>query len=500
LEIQEAIAAGYDDPVARQAKAQPEKLAMRSLLTGEALSYHALDARIAEMAQRLAGLRGERIAVLGRNSVEQIVLGLAAQRAGVTFVPFNWRLTGLELKVLISDCAPAVLFHDDEFTVNARIGTEGSMTRLTLTGSVLEGSGQPKPAEADQPVILLYTSGTTGRPKGVIVTADNAVASVLNFAAVGEIDASTVALLDAPLFHTIGLIAVTRTTLTMGGTLLVSDRFLPGRTLERLSDPVLGVTHYFGVPQMAEAMKADPGFAVADLEHLHAIFLGGAPLNDALIAAYLDAGVALINGYGMSEAGTVMHVPVNATAVRGHPGSVGLPAPLIEVRLVGGNGAEVATGITGEVWLKGPSVTPGYWQAPEETAAAFGEGWFKTGDLAVREADGYFRIVDRLKDMYVTGGENVYPAEVEAALLAHPNVKDVAVIGVPDARWGETGLAFIVPSGAFDREALSTHCASRLARFKCPTAFEPITTIPRTASGKIMKHLLRDRAAGRAEK
>jgi fatty-acyl-CoA synthase len=278
----------------------------------------------------------------------------------------------------------------------------------------------------------------------------------------------------------------------MGATLLVTDRFEPARTLAALADAALGITHYFAVPVMAEALASAATFDPAAFARLHAVFLGGAPLSPALIDRFLAFGVPLVNGYGMSEAGTVMHVPIDRQAVSASAGAVGYPAPYIDVRLVGAGG-DVGPGETGEVWVKGPSVTPGFWKQDELASAAFTDGWYRTGDLARIDPNGQYRIVDRLKDMYVSGGENVYPAEVEAVLMGDPQVADAAVIGMPDPRWGETGIAFVVArtGTAFDAARLLARCSERIARYKCPSRVVTVAAIPRNAAGKILKPILR---------
>ena len=223
------------------------------------------------------------------------------------------------------------------------------------------------------------------------------------------------------------------------------------------------------------------------------MFVGGAPLPRPLVEAFLADRVALVNGYGMSEAGTVVHMPIDRAAIAAHPEAIGRPAPLIETRIVGADGMEAAPGATGELWVRGPSVTPGYWQRPAETAASFTNGWFRTGDLVRRDADGFISVVDRLKDMYISGGENVYPAEVESVLLALPGVADAAVVGVADPKWGEVGVAVVSlrPEAGLTVAEIGQHCAARLARYKCPARIVIAETIPRTAAGKLQKHLLR---------
>ena len=490
------------DPIAYRHATYPRHLACIELSTGRKLTYAELDDLVARGAGWLAANgagSGARVALLGRNSIEAVILTMACQRLGAIFVPLNWRLTASELGPMMADAAPALLVVDAEFEDVAkeaggaarlvrRDGAEGLLARIATAAPAL-----PARVAADETALLLYTSGTTGRPKGVIVTRRNAFFAALNFAFVGAVGPQTVALLDLPMFHTIGLVAVTRTTLTMGGTLVISDRFIPERTLAALGDPALGVTQYFCVPQMAAALRDSPAFDGRKLDRLQAIFVGGAPVPRPLIDAWLGDGVPLANGFGMTEAGTVIHVPTDPDAVRENPGALGLAAPLLEVRLVGADGHEVPDGTPGELWLRGPSVTPGYWRNPEASAAAFTDGWYRTGDLLLREPNGYYRLVDRLKDMYISGGENVYPGEVEAVLLSHPEVADAAVIGVPDERWGEAGVAHVVlrHPGAVDEAALLAFCAPRLARYKRPGRIFIADAIPRTASGKALKHMLR---------
>jgi fatty-acyl-CoA synthase len=268
-------------------------------------------------------------------------------------------------------------------------------------------------------------------------------------------------------------------------------------TLQRISDAALGVTHYFVVPQMVEALMREPGIDRADFSRLTALFSGGGPLSPQLVKSCLDRGVLLINGYGMSEIGSGIHMPLNAAFVSENSQTVGYPAPYLDVMLADPDGAPAAPGDVGEVWMRGPSVSPGYWNQPEATALSRSGNWFRSGDLARRRDDGVYEIVDRLKDMYISGGENVYPAEVEALLRQSPGVEDAAVIGVADERWGETGCAFVqlnadgISSGLTDAE-LRRSLSSRLARYKQPTHVLIVEAIPRTGSGKARKNLLRE--------
>jgi fatty-acyl-CoA synthase len=348
------------------------------------------------------------------------------------------------------------------------------------------------PGAMDAPCIILYTSGTTGKPKGVVITRDNALYSSLNFAALARLDARSVLLCDAPMFHTVGLMAITRTAFLQGACVAISDRFVPPVTLQRLSDAALGVTHYFVVPQMVEALMREPSVAQADFSRLTALFSGGGPLSPALVKACLDRGVLLVNGYGMSEIGSGIHMPFDAAYMSANTHAVGFPAPYLDVMLANGHGEAVAPGEVGEIWMRGPSISPGYWNQPEATAGSQSGDWFRSGDLARQQEDGAYVIVDRLKDMYISGGENVYPAEVESVLKLCAGVEDAAVAGAADARWGEVGVAFVQlkPGAKLSPEDIREHCSTRLARYKQPVHVRFVEALPRTGSGKVLKNRL----------
>ena len=328
----------------------------------------------------------------------------------------------------------------------------------------------------------------------MILTERNAFTTALNFSGIAEVAPRDVALCDVPLFHVAGLCGLARAAMLKGATLYISDHFMPGRALKLLSDRSLGFTHYFAVTQMGQLLRADPAYKSADLSHLKAIISGGAPIPPVLIEDFLKDGVHFVAGYGLSEAGTAFGMPPVKDLMRKKPHSAGVPALFIEARLVGQDGGEVGANQIGEIWLRGPSVTPGYWNQPEATAKAFSaDGWYKTGDAAMRDEDGFYTIVDRWKDMFISGGENVYPAEVEAAIAALSGVADNAVIGVPDAQWGEVGCAFVVRAAdaKLTESDVLEHCRARLARYKVPKIVRFVDAVPHTASGKIQKQELR---------
>jgi fatty-acyl-CoA synthase len=496
------------DPIAAHARARPDALAAIDLTTGERLTYHAFDQRADDVARRLAGLiapAGQRIAAVARNCIEMALLSAACERVGAVFTPLNWRLSAAELADIITDCAPGLVLTQTEFEGIADEAMELTKTHAprlnlaTLAGADATGpEADAAPADMQAPCIILYTSGTTGRAKGVVITRENALYSALNFAALAQVKPDSVLLCDSPMFHTVGLVAITRTALHQGACVALSDRFVPATTLERLNDEKLGVTHYFVVPQMVEALIREPAFSQADLSRLTALFSGGGPLSPELVKTCLASGVLLINGYGMSEVGSAIHMPLDRAFIETNIHTVGFPAPHIEIRLADVQGEPVKQGEVGEVWMRGPSISPGYWNhAAGQSVARSGE-WFRSGDLALQQADGAYVIVDRLKDMYITGGENVYPAEVEAVVRQVDGVVDVAVVGVPDARWGEAGCAFIqlragldIDSG--DAEAMIRKALNgKLARYKLPAHLRFLDAIPRTGSGKARKNVLRD--------
>ena len=295
------------------------------------------------------------------------------------------------------------------------------------------------------------------------------------------------------MFHTAGLFAAVRVPLWAGGTVWISAGFNPPKTIARIADPALGITHYFSVPQMATTLWQHPDFAPEKFIQLKMYITGGAPNPKAQVERFALAGIRFSDGFGMSETGSNFGMPVgDLDRLLAKAGSCGLPFLSLQTRIVDEAGAEVPRGQTGELWLKGPSVTPGYWNQPELTAQAFHDGWFKTGDAALQDEDGFFFLIDRKKDMYISGGENVYPAEVEAVLAELPEIAEAAVIGVPDERWGEAGRAFVsFKAGAVLSEAaIIAHCRARLARFKVPSSIVITDAIPHTASGKVQKHLL----------
>ncbi len=501
------------ESVAYFARARRDALACIDLSTGERLDYGALEQRAARIAAVIANVcvprvtRGLRVAVLSRNSEGFLCLTVACRALGATFVPFNWRLTTAELVTLTELAEPQVVFFQEEFAASVadlmRAAPRATFLGLGEHGELEREIARPlhrlpelHGAAPDDVVTLLFTSGTTGRPKAVMVTERNATATARNFALSVDVSGETVFLSHMPMFHVAGLFTVATTVLQAGGTLVISPQFSVEETLAAIGDESLGVSHCFCVPQMTDRLRSAPSFDPAPFRRLKVLQTGGAPHARASVLAWIEAGVRCADGYGMTEAGTVLGMPPrDLELLLRKAGAAGVPAASIEIRLRDPEGRDVAAGEIGELCLRGPSVTPGYWRDAGATAQAFVDGWFRTGDAARLDEDGFFTLVDRFKDMYISGGENVFPAEVEAVLRYNPGIIDAAVIGVPDPRWGESGAAFLVmaPGKTLTDDEIVQFCRTRLAGYKLPKQLHRVNELPRTASGKIRKDLLRAR-------
>ncbi len=489
------------DATASYAKAMPNHLALGDLASGRSWNYGALHVAVNRLAAWLVDELGmasdARVATLSKNNAEMVILQLACIRAGTVFMPLNWRLAVKEIEALVADAAPMLLFCQQGLTPPDNSPRIVDITEMLKLGSP---DGLPHP-DARRPFdavsTLLYTSGTSGRPKGVMLSEQNNFWGCTNLIHGNAVNPASTFLCDMPLFHTAGLMAATRTPLLAGGAVLVSEGFDPEWTLKRMMDPALNITHYFSVPQMAATLWNRPEFDAEKLHKIVAWAIGGAPNPKAQSERFIGAGVRISEGFGMSETGSNFAIPpFELPEMLRKAGSCGLPLMTVRTKVVDDNGHEVAPGEQGELLVAGPSVAQGYWQQPELTATAFVDGWFHTGDAAMRDEEGYFYIVDRKKDMYISGGENVYPAEVEAALAELPEVGECAVVGVPDERWGEVGRAYVIPAPgkAITAEQVIAHCTARLAKFKVPKTAVIGEPIPRTGSGKVQKHLLKARA------
>jgi fatty-acyl-CoA synthase len=493
---------GLGSWTARRARATPERTA---LVHGpRRLTYAALDDRVRALAAGLAGLgveHGDRVAYLGPNHPAFVETMFATTALGAVFVPLNARLAPQEHAFALADTGARVLVHAagvDVRKVPLQTPSVGNETFLTLEvgGSyddLITGTTdrrEPVDVDPDDTAILLYTSGTTGRPKAARLSHANLTWNALNVLVDVDLARDEVCLLSAPLFHAAALGMTCLPVLLKGGTLVLEEAFDVDRTLHLV--PAEGVTIMFGVPTMFAALARAPRFTDTDLSSVRYLLCGGAPVPPALLERYAQRGLTFLQGYGMTEAAPGVLL-LDREHAREKTGTAGRPHFFTDVRLAD----------TGEVLVRGPNVVDGYWHRPQESAAAFesGEhadsGWFRSGDVATVDADGFHRIVDRVKDLYISGGENVSPAEVEGVLTAHPDVVDAAVIGVPDERWGETGHAWVVlaPGATATPADLLAHLDGRLARFKHPRGIEVVDELPRNPTGKLDKGALRGRWA-----
>lgn len=489
------------DAIALFARSRPAKLAATELASGASWSFAELDDATARMANYLLqrGCKfGDRVAVLARNSVSQVILHFACARVGLIYVPLNWRLSATELSAIIARVRPRLILCDElsapllsDQELSDRAASLSEFVASSFSVSPLKESVR----SLDNPSLILFTSGTSGKSKGVLLTERNLMHSGINFAMLTSVDGSSCFLCETPMFHTIGLVANIRSVLQLGGSILVSDGFQPERTLAWLCSRELGITHYVGVPQMIEGFRRQPGFDPAALRKMTALVTGGAPHAVEDVAAWLDDGVNLVCGFGMSEAGTVFGMPPDVDVIRDKIGSTGLPAPTLEVRLVDSDNNDCPRGQPGELWLRGDAVMLGYWEDEQVSAESFADGdWFKTGDVVRCDEDGFFWIVDRKKDMFISGGENIYPAEIEMIVTGYAGVREAAVVGIEDERWGEVGCLVVVAEDnqTINDAALIDYLQARLASYKIPKRIVYVEALPRTSTGKLQKPQLKD--------
>jgi len=493
------------DFAAKRAELSPDALAFQQCETEAKVSFAEFNRRAAQGASILEndGLgTGDRLAVLCHNSTVFFELLFACGKIGAILVPLNWRQTSTELTPILLDCGAQTLLHDAPTATLAHALAASTGVRLITFAAYdnLLGKAWPVPRRdtawpTDRIWYLLYTSGTTGRPKAVIQTAGMALANALNVQQATALTSADRTINFLPLFHTAGINLHTLPVFIAGGSSTVLAKFEVDPLLDLIAADRISI--FFGVPAVYQALSLNPRFAAADLSRVRHWGCGGAPLPASLIRLYLGKGVRVCNGMGMTETGPTVFL-MNPERAAEKIGSVGKPQLLSEVRLVDPDGRDVKDGERGEILFRGPNVTPGYYNNPEATAAAITpDGWLRSGDIARRDSEGYYYIVDRIKDMFISGGENVYPAEVEGVLCNHPAVLEAAVIGVADARWGEVGHAAIRLHEAQTLEPaeLRAFARSQLAAYKVPKYVTVLEDFPRTAAGKVQKHVLR-RALG----
>jgi fatty-acyl-CoA synthase len=466
--------------------------------------HHRIDGLSAHL-QSLGVSRGDRVALLAHNGPEFFDLQFAGMRIGSIAVLLNWRLTVPELEFILTDSSPMVLIYSPEFQEAAtELATRCGIAHLIpideTYASIVSSGATPTAASDithDDPSTIMYTSGTTGNPKGAIITHGMTFWNAVNLSPPARVTPDTVQLVVLPLFHTGGLNCYANPVLHAGGRIVIMRTFEPGEALRIIGDKAMGITHFFGVPAPYQFMWQHPDFETTDLSRLQMAGVGGAPCALAIMEAWAERGINLAQGFGMTETSPASIFIDPDDALR-KLGSTGKPLLHTEVRIVDEDGCDVGVDQVGELWTRGPNITPGYWNRPDATADAFVDGWLRTGDAARMDDEGFIYIVDRWKDMYISGGENVYPAEVENTVYQLPQIAEAAVVGVPDPKWGESGVAVVVlKDGAeLDQATLIAHCVERLAKFKVPARMHVIDALPRNATGKVLKRELRTLLAG----
>ncbi|KLI04814.1 O-succinylbenzoate--CoA ligase [Mycolicibacterium conceptionense] len=500
------MALGIGEWITRRASRTPNRVALVDGREGTEFTYADLDRRsgiLAEMLRASGVRRGDRVALLMGNSTTFLELLFAAAKLGAVTVPINFRLSEVEVAYILDDSQASILFHD---SLRERLAREAAAEMQTSAPTIVDASeislrvdvsvdsscsGGSEPANPHDLAVIMYTSGTTGRPKGAMLTHGNLEWNAVNMLTAGKgITGTDVTVTVAPLFHIGALGLFTLPLLYAGGTVIVEEQFDAARVLELLAQK--GVTVQFMVPTMWADLAALPDFGSHNLENLRWLLSGGAPCPLPLIETYGAKGLLLSEGYGMTELSPAALI-LEEEFVLTKAGSVGRPFLHVETRIVDDFDRDVRQGDVGELIFRGPNVCAGYWGLPDATAEVICGGWFHSGDLAFEGDDGFITLVDRKHDMIISGGENVYPIEVEQILNQHPFISDVAVIGIPHDRWGETVLAVVVPVGQTNitEQEVIQFCRERIAGYKCPRRVESVIELPRNATGKVLKRELR---------
>ena len=500
------------DWVAHHAKTTPGKVATIDLASGRRHTYAKMNDRVGRLAGflRAAGVeQGDRVGLIALNSTDTLDIIFATWRIGAAHLALNFRLTAAELAFIVGDAVPKLIFVDQAFAgLKEALGPQNpDLIWVEMDGlggntefeSAINGArafdGMIDLATADQ-AMLMYSSGTTGRPKGVVISHGMVLAAVMNEAINFEADRNTVSYAVMPLFHIGAMMGFSVPAMFFGATALVERMFEPGAMIEALTSEEYGVTHFLALPSIYSAMRMHPDCARADFSRIVIAAGGAEPMPEPLLRWWYEHGVPIVEVYGMTET-TGLACSLLREDVPHRIGSAGKPALFTQMKIMKSETEEAAPGEQGEIWMRGANVTTEYWRRPEANAAAFVDGWLRSGDIGRMDEEGYITIEDRIKDMYISGGENVYPAEVESVLYMLPEIAEVAVIGVPDPKWGESGCAVVVlkPGESLDLESVLRHCRGHLAGYKHPSRLEIRDELPRNATGKILKFVLRQELA-----
>lgn len=479
----------------------PGKIALKDGETGRALTYSQLFrsalAKAHELRTQYGIEKNDRIAVIANNDLDYVVLFFAAQRLGAILVPVNFRLTYREVEHIVSDSEPALLVYQEAFAdlagqlfENRKVTQKALLSSRIPSDELLDEGFVGLPSD---PVMILYTSGTTGAPKGAILTHDMIFWNSVNTTMRLNLSQGDCTVIFLPFFHTGGWNVLTTPILHRGGTIVLLKKFDGDKILELSASEK--ATILFGVPTTMDMMARSPLFSKVDISTIRYAICGGEPMPIPLIKIWDEKGIPVRQGYGLTEFGPNVFSLSEEDALR-KIGSIGFPNFYIETKVVDNEGEELGANEIGELLLKGPMCMAGYWKNEKATKETIKNGWLHTGDLVRRDEEGFFYVVGRKKDMFISGGENVYPPELEQVIRTLPGVREVAVIGVPDEKWGEVGKAFVVKDRAdLSADELQAHCMKNLAKFKIPKFFVFLNELPKGDSGKILKRKLAEHSA-----
>ncbi|MEM7549377.1 MAG: long-chain fatty acid--CoA ligase [Bacteroidota bacterium] len=492
----------YTDWIQKWAIYSPKKIAVKEVESGRSYTY----AEINVVAERLAhdlisskGLvKGDRILVLAEHCVEYVILFSACQKSGLTMVPINYRLAPSEIEYLVQNCEPRLMIVEDQFLEKTgEIDISENTLRWTLNDFSDKCDVYLKQELApnldhinvteDDPLFILYTSGTTGFPKGAIYTHKMLFWNSVNTTIGLNITSDDTTVLSMPPFHTGGWNVLLTPILHRGGTVILLKKFDAETILRSLEEEKASI--FMAVPTMLKMMVESTEFINVTLESIRYFIVGGEALPLKLIKTWNDKGICLRQGYGLTEVGPNLTSLHHDDAIR-KIGSIGKPNFYVESRVVDENDQEVSSNEIGEFCFKGDIVTPGYWNNEEGTRKSIKEGWFYTGDLVRKDEEGFIYVMDRKKNMFISGAENVYPAEVERIICQHPLVSEVAVIGVEDEKWGEVGKAFLVFKENTPIDDIKNYCIEHMAKFKVPKYYRIVEALPKTDSGKIDRKVI----------
>jgi indoleacetate---CoA ligase len=489
--------------IEKHAAFTPQKTAIR--FGEEDLSYAEFAQRIARAAAGLAGLgvrRGDAVAFLGLNHPQMLALLFACARLGAMLAPLNWRLAAPEHARVLADCPPRALFVEPAFEAHVRGIAPGlGETRIVALGEDRSAPGSAQPAREggeDSPLLLCYTSGSTGAPKGVVLTQRALLWNAINSAHMHDLTSADRILTTLPLFHVGGLNILTTPALHAGATVVLHPKFDVHATFDAIERE--RITLAVLVPAQLAAMMESPRWASADLSSLRMLTTGSTIVSAAFVRKVNARGVPLVQVYGSTETCPIATY-VRAEDAERKAGSAGVPALHCEVKVLDDEGCDLPAGRDGEIVVRGPNVCTGYWNAREPGEPALRNGWYHSGDIGHFDGEGHLHVVSRKKDMIISGGENIYPAELENILLESPTIQEACVVGRPDERWGEAVVAAVVPRpGARITEAeILALFQGRIARYKHPREVKFLEQLPRSALGKILKEEVRTMTASRAD-